>query len=292
MRRIGVVLNARAGALAQLGAAQGRKIIEEALAKPGRRIEFRLATGREMADAIAAFARGPHDTLIVGGGDGSVNCAAGLLAGSKKVLGVLPLGTMNLLAKDLGVPTTLEAAAAALARARLRAIDLAMLNGRPFHTLSGVGFFSQMARAREETRGFWAGRALGVAVAFMRAIERTGRFTLEIETEGRMQRIDAYAALVTNNRFDEDWHRARLDQGVLEVHLAEDQGAFARVETSIDLLAGNWRSNEGVHSFVTREAVIAVARRRAWVAIDGERVRERVPLRYAIAPNALNVLVP
>ncbi|HEX2216641.1 MAG TPA: diacylglycerol kinase, partial [Xanthobacteraceae bacterium] len=186
----------------------------------------------------------------------------------------------------------LDEALAALADAKPRQIDLASVNGRYFHTLSGVGFFSQMARAREETRGLWAGRLLSVGLAFMRAVRRTGRFTLDLEIDGRRQTVDAFAALVTNNRFGDDWRRARVDEGVLELHVAEEQGALARISAGVGLISGNWRNNEGVHSFTAREVVITHQRRRTWVATDGERVREHFPLRYRIEPKALSVLMP
>src|ERR1044072_819581 len=102
---------------------------------------------------IAQGALGPHDTAIVGGGAASLSPAAAAFAASDKVPGALPFGTMNLLARDLGMPLDLHEAVAALATAQARRIDLAEINGRPFHTLSGLGFFSQMARARADGGG-------------------------------------------------------------------------------------------------------------------------------------------
>jgi diacylglycerol kinase family enzyme len=290
MRRMLVLLNARAGVLIDRGTADLQDIVRRALAGAAREIDVELAQGKAIVRAIEAAARGPHDALVVGGGDGSVSVAARALAGSGKALGVLPLGTLNLLGKDLGMPPGLKDALAALAATEPRQIDLASVNGRPFHTLSGIGFFSQMAQAREEARGVWAGRAFGVCLAFVRAVRRTGRFTLDLEIDGRPQQFDAFAALVTNNRFGADWRRARLDEGVLEIHVAEEQGALARIGAGVNLVTGGWRESEGIRSFTAREVVIGHRRRRAWVATDGERMRERLPLRYRIEPKALTVL--
>ena len=98
--------------------------------------------------------------MVVGGGDGSVSAAANALAGTGKTLGVLPFGTLNLLARDLAMPANIEEAIEALGAAQPRKIDLARVNGRFFHSLSGLGFFSQMARAREEVRGHPFGQAV------------------------------------------------------------------------------------------------------------------------------------
>lgn len=291
MRHALVILNKRAGALIDLGIADIPNHVARVLGEGGARIEVVMAQGRRILRAIARGVEGPYDTLIVGGGDGSVSAAAAALAGSGKTLGVLPLGTVNLFAKDLGMPPNLADALSALAQATPQVIDLGRVNGRPFHTLSGVGFFSQMARAREETRGFWAGRLAGVGVAFFRAIGRSGRFSLDVEIDGRAHRIDAFAVLVTNNRFNADWRRPVLDEGVLEVHVAEEQGSLARLGAGIDLFTGRWRTSDGIRSFTAREVVIGHARRRAWIATDGELVRERLPLSYVVEKRALSVLM-
>ena len=115
-------------------------------------------------------------TVVVGGGDGSVSLAAHALAGTGKTLGVLPFGTLNLLARDLSMPAQIDAAIEAFGAARPRKVDLARVNGRFFHSLSGLGFFSQMARAREEVRGHPLGRLVDVGVAAFRALRRTSRF--------------------------------------------------------------------------------------------------------------------
>lgn len=96
--------------------------------------------------------------------------------------------------------------------------------------------------------------------------------------------------LVTNNRFGRDWRRGRLDGGVLEVHIAQTQGALGMIKTSADLLTGAWRDNPEIQSFSARELTIGHRRRRAWAATDGELAREAVPLRYEMLPGALNVL--
>jgi diacylglycerol kinase family enzyme len=122
-------------------------------------------------------------------------------------------------------------------------------------------------------------------------LRRTGRFTIDLQTDGHTQTVDALAVLVTNNQFGPDWRRRRLDQGVLEVHIAEDAGALGMLKATTNLLAGTWRESPGIRSITAREITIGHVRRRAWAATDGELVRERLPLRCAIRPQALNVLM-
>ena len=211
MQRILVLLNARAGLVVDHGPERLTRAFA-ALREGGASVDVRLVMPRQMPAAIAAAACSRHDVVVVGGGDGSAGLAAQALAGTGKLLEVLPFGTMNLFARDLGMPVGIEAAVVALATARPTLIDLASLDGRLFHTLSGIGFFSQMARAREETRGSRLGRFVGVAAAALRALRRSGHFRFELTVAGQRETVEAFAVLVTNNRFDRDWRRRRLDR--------------------------------------------------------------------------------
>jgi diacylglycerol kinase family enzyme len=292
MRNTLVVLNERAGTLIDRDPREVKAELQGHFGGRGRTVEVILAHGSHIRRAIDHAAASDHDTIIVGGGDGSASYAAQRLSGSGKALGVLPLGTVNLLARDLGMPTDLSEALHALEVANPTRIDVGLLNGRVFHTLSGVGFFSQMARAREETRDL-PGKLLRLAAAAARAFQRTGRFTLDIAIDGRARQIDSVAVLVTVNCFSgEEWRRAKLDDGTLEVHILEDAGALARLKAGADLLTGAWRENPDIQSFRARRIAIGGARRRAWVATDGELVRERTPLVYELRPRELTVLVP
>lgn len=290
-----VLLNARAGMLIDAGAESVRDELVQALRGHCDRGDIRLVKPRHLTADIRRAAQSDYSTIVVGGGDGSVSCAVDALAGSGKTLGILPFGTLNLLARDLNMPAELHAAIAALSRAQPRRIDLARLNGRAFHSLSGLGFFSQMARAREEVRGHRLGRLFGVGLAAVRALMRSGAFTLDIHADSRSERVEALAVLVTNNRFNPDWRRPVLDEGVLEIHIAEHAGALGKLKASANLLTGAWRNeddSDGIRSIVARDVVIARARSRAWAATDGELRREHMPLRYDVLPRALTVLAP
>jgi len=290
MKRVLVLLNARAGTLIDVGTESVVAQIEAALKPRCESLDIRLLQPRQLSRAISNAARGPHDTVIVGGGDGSASAAVAAFSGSDKLLGVLPFGTMNLFARDLGMPADVRKAVAALSAVEPRRVDLAELNGRPFHTLSGLGFFSQMARAREETRGHPLGRLASFVLASFRALLRTAPFTIDIVLDGRRERVNALAVLVTNNRFGADWRRARLDEGVLEIHVAEDQGALTKLKASAALLTGAWRTEQEIRSIVVSDLVITRRARHAWASTDGELARERVPSHYRILPGVLTVL--
>ena len=293
MARTLVILNAKAGTILDLGAEKVRADVDAALTQPDNEVDVMVREGPEMVEVIRSAPTLGYDRLIVGAGDGTVSTAVSVLAGSDIALGILPLGTMNMLAYDIGLPRDLPGALAALRDAVPMRMDVATVNGRAFHGVSGIGFFSQMALAREAYRQTH-GRIVGWFLALGRALMRSGRVRLDIEVDGRRVSMEAYAALVTNNSFDgAGWHRLRMDAGEIEVHIAEERGALARIRLGADVLVQSWRDNPGVHSFKARRVVINSARRsRAWVATDGEVMREDFPLVYEVKPQALTLLVP
>lgn len=232
---------------------------------------------------------------MVGGGDGSVGHAIRKLVGTSRTLGVLPLGTMNLFAKSLGMPADLEAALNALAATSPSRIDLATVNGRPFHTLSGLGFFAEMARGRAQYRGIGLpfGRFIAVARSSIRAFSRSGILQLTLETPEGSREIAAYALLVSNNRLSAGgFDRPRLDEGLIEIHFAEGAEMASRMQAGLDLLAGRWRDNPEIESLAVTRATLASHRSRVWLSIDGELTRMETPLVFESRPGALSVLAP
>lgn len=294
MRHILVLMNARAGTLLDRDAEEVRRLVAEGLDGGERTVEVHLLSGKNLVRAIRESGRGPQDTVIVGGGDGSVSLAVQSLEDTDKTLGILPFGTLNLLARDIGMPAELDAAIAALKTAKVAQIDVAALNGRRFHTISGIGFFSQMARARETARRWRLWRFLAVAIAAVYALRRSGRFDLEVTVDGTPHSFRAFAALLSVNRFTaRGWRRGRLDEGILELHVAEDRGALALLKAGADMVTDNWRENPGIVSLTGRHITLRRPNRnRSWVSTDGELGRETMPLDYRIVPRGLKLLIP
>ena len=90
--------------------------------------------------------------VLVAGGDGTANAVAGALVGSAVTLGILPLGTLNHLAKDLGIPLTLEEAIDTAVHGEELLIDVGMVNGRAFLNNSSLGIYPHLVRHRDRQR--------------------------------------------------------------------------------------------------------------------------------------------
>lgn len=289
-----VLLNAKAGALNTGAVTDPRETVEDAFRAAGRSATVDLVEPEEMDARLDAAAGSDCEIIVVGGGDGTFSHALARLAGSGKVLGLLPLGTMNLMGRDLyPKPGEFAENAAALANGEVRQLDLARINGRPFHTLCGLGYFARVAREREQTRyDFPGGHMISVLVSIWRSVTKSGRTRLDITADGRRIRTRSYATLVTANRIGEDWRRSHLDEGVLELHLMRASHFAGRAKAGLELLSGRWREGDAIESVTAHRIEIRSERPRMWLAVDGELRREDTPIVFEIEPKKVQMLVP
>lgn len=292
--RASIVLNADAGAMSTLPVEDVVRTVNERFAANGWTVHVALVAGRAVSAAIDAALASPAEAVIVGGGDGTVSRAIAKVAASGKIFGVLPLGTVNLLARDLRVPNEIDAAIDRLCGAEPQTIDLGTINGRLFHSISGLGFFGRMARERERARRTLPlPRSIAFTIAALRSIAKSGVVRLAIHAGSETRLVEATAVLVTNNRFvREDWRRSRLNEGVLEIHMLGDHKLMHRLRAGLDVVRGAWRSNPTIETIAAEAVEVRSSRSRIWVATDGELSREGMPLRYGIRRGALTLLVP
>jgi diacylglycerol kinase family enzyme len=126
--------------------------VADALESVGTTAEIELVDGGQYEIRCRAIAERGDPLLIVGGGDGSISAAASALVGSNTVLGVLPLGTLNHFARDLGIPADLDDAARLIAAGTQRPVDVGEMNGRIFINNSAIGLYPLMVIDRDLQR--------------------------------------------------------------------------------------------------------------------------------------------
>src|SRR6266446_4349799 len=160
-----VVLNAAAGLRpGQVQAEEAR--IRELFARLDVVASVQRVQGPQLMDAARAAADSDADVVVLGGGDGTVSAGANALAGTGRIMGVLPLGTLNHFARDLGVPTDLEEAVRAIAQGAPRDVDVGEANGRVFVNNSSIGLYPLMVSLRNvwmEHKGMHKWVAMGRA---------------------------------------------------------------------------------------------------------------------------------
>src|SRR5206468_9121703 len=150
MARVTALIN-RSGGAASADPEIGAKVAH-ALRTAGIEAEVELIAGGECEVRCRAIAERSDELLIVGGGDGTISAAASAIAGTETMLGVIPLGTLNHFARDLGIPADLAEAAALVASRSERSVDVAEMNGRVFINNSAIGLYPLMVVDRDVQR--------------------------------------------------------------------------------------------------------------------------------------------
>lgn len=301
-RRVAVVVNAAAGSL--LG--QDRQAIaarfEALLAATGAAAQVAVAEGPGIARAIDHALASDAEALLIGGGDGTILAAVERLLpetrlGAGRPLGLVPLGTANLLARDLGIPLTPEAAIPALITGAVRRIDVATVNGRVFLNSSLIGIAPILVQQRERMRRRRGPlKWLRLIRAFFRMLDRYPRLHVILQADGRPVRLVTRALALSNNPLDQGFaaihSRASLETGQFGVYATQIERRLQLWRLLARVVAGTWQQDPALAAMTARRVNVIAHPRRLWVANDGENQLLATPLRYRILPRALSVLVP
>ena len=275
----------------------GAREVEQALAAAGIAGPVALADGSEVASQVRKAVKQGARRVIVGGGDGTVNSAAGALAGSKVGLGILPLGTLNHFARDLGIPFDLDQAAAAIASGKERRVDIAEVNGHPFVNNASIGLYPLMVLDRDAQRErLGRSKRLAMLVASLRTMTRFHARRLKLSTDGGEARVDTPLLFVGNNDYrlalPGAGRRESLDGGRLCIMVMRSKSLPGFLAATGRALLGISRQDDMVRLDDVRELKVDSARSHLTLAMDGETVTLAPPLTFRIRPRALRVIAP
>jgi diacylglycerol kinase family enzyme len=301
VRRITVLLNASAGAFAQNHGEELPDEMAAAFAQHGVAADIISVDGDGLRSAAeAALGQAQHnriDAIVVGGGDGSVRTVASVLQGSQVPLGVLPLGTRNHFARDLGIPLDGAIAAAVIAGGHARSIDLAEVNGEVFINNSSIGIYPYMVIDRERRRATHKlAKWRAMVPAFFRMLRHFPRRRLRIRAEGWAKPYRTPCLFVGNNEYATELftfgRRQRLDGGKLWFYVVKPRSPLEFFLMVCRLCFGDLNEKRDLDTFQLSEAEIDAKSSRLPVALDGEIRVMHPPLRFRSKPRALRLLVP
>jgi diacylglycerol kinase family enzyme len=291
---IAVVLNESSGSGDCTTAA---KRLEEIFAAAGR--EARIVVARGGAALRAAAERAVADgcgTLVAGGGDGTINAAAQIVAGRQIPLGVLPLGTLNHFAKDLGIPLELEAAAQVVLDGTVCQVDVGEVNGRVFLNNSSLGVYPTVVRLRARYQASGLGKWIAALWASLTVLRRHPFMGVRIIVEGQAMIRRTPFVLIGNNEYRmvglHAGSRESLRGARLAVYLLNAERRVGLLRLAWQVLRKGVDQVKELDLLTVEQATIETRRRRLPVALDGEVVPLESPLEYRIRPLALRVHVP
>lgn len=291
-----VILNGSAGTANAAGITA--EMLAELFDHAGMNAVLDARSELPLATRIASAMESGAQTIVAAGGDGTITALAEAMVGTDKSLAILPLGTVNALAKDLHVPLDLPAAVAALATGVSRRIDVGEVNGRIFLHKVVVGLIPSLAAGREHIRGREDTTAkIGFLRYLFRRLARARRFAAVIEPsagERRAERLQALA--VACNSYDEGlgqfFSRQCLDGGELTLYILRHLTARDLLRLTAGMLLGRWQNDEALHMETINEVTITMRKPQLKVMLDGEVETLQTPLHFKIRPKALCVIVP
>jgi len=240
------------------------------------------------------------DVVVAVGGDGAVLQVVNALAETKVALGIIPMGTGNLLAGNLGIPHQLDRAVDVLVNGHHRRIDLGRVTvggkDHDFTVACGVGFDARVMQATDTREKRRLGK-LAYLVQAIRQAQHVRDVTHEITLDGRRSSRKATQVLIANfgqmGSLVETRREIQPDDGLLDVIVVRAPGPV------LGLLAGwealrqrNLGASAAGHVFRAQAREVRIATRRARLVETDGSVVGTTPIIASIRPAALTVIVP
>ena len=271
--------------------------VEEIFAAAGREVRVTVArSGGELRGSMERSLQDGCEILVAGGGDGTISTAASLLVDRSIPLGVLPLGTLNHFAKDVGIPLELEDAVRVILDGSDCQVDVGEVNGRVFINNSSLGVYPAIVRLRERYQATGWGKWIAALWAGLAVLRRNPFLAVRIIADGEATVRRTPFVFVGNNQYRMQGLQAAARESLVSRHLAV---YVLNAGQRVGLLRLGWQvlwkgvdEVQELDLLTVDAATIETRRSRIQVALDGEVLALQAPLEYRIRPAALRVYVP
>ena len=230
------------------------------------------------------------ETIIVGGGDGTLSGVMEAFANQPIRLGILPLGTGNDLARTLGIPLDPDGAARVIADAHIAQIDLGCANGKFFINTLSMGVSDDVMRAAtrrlKRTLGFFA-----YGVAALRVLPRHRPFPVHIESAEKVCEVTTHQCVVANGTYVGEHIKAgpdaAINDGRLVVFTLEGRSRYQLIRGAWSVALGRQATDPRNNYFETTRLTIRTEPPQP-ITLDGEHGGE-TPVEITVIPKALRV---
>jgi YegS/Rv2252/BmrU family lipid kinase len=289
-----VVINARSG---PDGTDDGGASVAAAFAAHGIRTRIIvLKAGQDIAGTIDQLLDDGVRTVVAGGGDGTLNAVAARLLDRDVTLGVLPLGTLNHFARDLGIPFDLDGAVAVIAGGHRMTTDVGEVNRRIFLNNSSIGLYPRIVSEREHAqRHLGVGKWPALAHATWHALRSRSSFNAVVCVDGEnLERRTPFIFVGNNDYVLEGFSigkRTCLDDGKLCLYVLRPKSTLGFLWLGFRALFGIGSHAQDFDAFQAEEFEVH-GRHDNEVATDGEVTTMATPIRYRIRKRALHVFAP
>lgn len=280
----------------------GRKAIEDAISKSGIGVtRLYILNAEEIIKAIDNLET--NDRVLIGGGDGTIRSCAENLYKKNIAFGILPFGTMNLLAQDIGLPNDFKEALDLYAQkdTTIHPVDIGIINGKLFLCCVGLGVMPAASKLREQNRKTTNSSVLAYAQLATHIFEdftKDIKFKLKIDNHKRT--LKSPSVVISNNIYhpkDKSNHnvnftRTGLQDGKLGFYSIKPRNFFEKIDLIKLLKIGNWKKARSIQMDEAKHITVNLKNNKVLVSIDGEILNMRPPLALSVEPKALNLIVP
>lgn len=250
-----------------------------------------------VADAARQALDEGYGTIVAAGGDGTISAVAGVLAGSGRRMGLLPLGTFNFLARALDMPLEEADAIDTLTGGTVTPVSVGEVNGHVFVNNASLGAYAAVLEARERIYGRWGRSRFAAYWSVIVALANLTRsLKMEITVDGKTERMRTPLAFVAIRPFQLDTYdlsgAEEVRDGKMALYLAPESGRLTLIWRALKILLRQTQPGRDYHVRTGREIIIRPDRSRMTLARDGERDEVNAPFHFKACPGALSVLTP
>lgn len=297
MSRYLLILNEKAGTYANEWSEDLESELISEYRDSGDELVVEKPSPEELTRAIERGAGAGYAAILIGGGDGTIATAAGTLIEHDTPLGVVPLGTVNLAARDFGMPLSVREAVLHARVAEVQATDVLKVGDRFCLCATIVGFYPWLARSAGEYHGpLWWFKSAKVMTRCLWAFSRFSPVTLDIASNGKRQtvrtRLAAFVPGAYDNVFGVLPRRQDLAAGHMTVYVSRHRSPWHMMQATAAYLVDKWDDDRFLTRMETDRLTLDHRRRRSLpVMIDGEVADLSLPIDLELRPQALQVLM-
>lgn len=247
---------------------------------------------------LATALKEGFQTIVAAGGDGTVSAIASELIRQKSRarLGIIPVGTLNHFAQDLGIPASVYKALDIIARGKSAYVDAAKVNTFYFLNNSSLGFYPYIISERDQIKSRGIKKWWRVTRAVVRALRRYPYVRVTFESNGKKFTRETPFIFVGNNVYEMGIQnlgtRRHLKEGVLSVLIAHKVSRMRLIILVWHALRGTLKQQRDFDSVGLSKLTISARRKRLKVSYDGEIALLKTPIHYESKPRALRVIIP
>lgn len=295
-----ILINAQAGTTLQHGQDAIRTMIKES-GLPTSHLAF-LETP-DLLNQVKNYTG--DDILLIGGGDGTLRSCAALMLNHKNPpgFGILPFGTMNLMAGDIGIPNTIQSAIQAYTKELEEiSIDVGIINGEAFLCNAALGTIPESSVVREEHRDENPAILTTKLMFFvLEQMDRSHHRKIKMKIDNNsVHKFSSASLVIANNEYEqsENWtiaptfSRISLTDGTLGVYSLKTTNLWDKLRFLFRLRWGGWLKDPRIERWSGREIEVLTDNEEELLSLDGEPMRFKTPLKFSILPQRLNLVAP